>query len=182
VAHSKESAATHKQMLGPFKTIDTILNHRMYDPAEVFSSFLKTNVGQFNAIASTEMWPIPRDQQHLSCKMLGPFKTINSTFRSRTYDPSEVFGSFLKNNVGHFNAVDSIPSSNNVAHSKESAAPLMQYAGPNREHWVSNSRAPLAPFDSIDKIFESTTGSPAEVFGSFLKRNVGHFNDMASIF
>jgi hypothetical protein len=114
--------------------------------------------------------------------MLGPFKTINSTFRSRTYDPSEVFGSFLKNNVGRFNAMDSIPSSNNVAHSKESAAPLMQYAGPSCDHWVSNSRAPLAPFDSINKIFESTIGGPVKVFGSFLNRNVGHFNDMASIF
>jgi hypothetical protein len=79
---------------------------------------------------------------------------------------------FLKKNVGRFNVMDSILSINNVANSKKSAAPLMQYAGPNREHCASNSRAPLGPFNSINKIFESTIGGPVKVFGSFLKRNV----------
>jgi hypothetical protein len=79
-------------------------------------------------------------------------------------------------------ALDSRLASNNAAHSKESAPFLMQYAGPNRAHWVSNSRAPLGPFNSINKIFESTAGGHAEVFGSFLTRNVGHFNNMAIIF
>jgi hypothetical protein len=77
------------------------------------------------------MRPMPRNRQRLTNKMLGPFKTINSIFKSRTYDPAEVFGSLLKRNVGRFNAIDSILLSNNVAHSKDSAAPVMQYAGPN---------------------------------------------------
>jgi hypothetical protein len=153
-------------MLGPFKTINTIFKGRTYDPAEVLGSCIQRNEGLFNAITSTEMWPIPRDRQHLLCKMQGPFETIDSVFRSRTHDPAEVFGSFLKRNMGHFNALDSRLASNNAAHSKESAPFLMQYAGPNRAHWASNSRAPLGPFNSINKIFESTAGGHAEVLAA----------------
>jgi hypothetical protein len=138
MAHFKKLAASHTRNAGLYSRQST-----------AFSNVGHMSQPRYLAALSRGMWavsmpwtvychltmrPMPRNQQRLTNKMLGPFKTIDSIFKSRTYDPAEVFGSLLKRNVGRFNAMDSILSSNNEAHAKESAATHKQNAGPIQNH------------------------------------------------
>jgi hypothetical protein len=128
MAHFKGSAAPHTQNAGLYSRQLTASSKVRYMSQPRYSAAFSIGIWAVSMpgtlYCDLTMWPIPRDQQLLSCNMLGPIESIGCL------------------TVEHLWA-HSIPS---------------------------------------NRIFESTTGGPAEVFGSLLKRNVGHFNKMASIF